>query len=392
MDFKSLKKLIKKDLLEIARKKGLKNVSSLKKDDLIKKILEVVSVKSGSKKKGQKKGTVSSSSKKKTFLRKTAARTVKRKTSELPSDIVVEITEEPVRVGGNDDDISPRKVKSRKGGKEKSLPEKYSYSETPDGYELPYSYNVTKLVAMVRDPYWAYCYWDLDSDMEREVKRKLKIEGIWRPIIRIYDVTGIKFDGENCNNIVDVDITLDAGSWYLYLGEPGRSFIFDIGLIDIDGNFFLIARSNLINIPLDGPSEIIDEKWMAVDFEKIYVASGGYLVGHSSAELGRRVMRFWHEGWLSSGALSSESFQMRGREREEDDFFLEAATEFILYGKTKPDAFLTVEGERVPLRPDGTFSIRYSLPDSIREIPIAAVSSNGKHKRKITIKIKKTTR
>ena len=76
----------------------------------------------------------------------------------------------------------------------------------------------------------------------------------------------------------------------------------------------------------------------------------------------------------------------------EKDFFLEAATDLILYGRTKPDAKLTVNGKEVKLRKDGTFTIRYHLPDGIKYLPIKAVSKEGDMSRSIDIQVKKATK
>jgi hypothetical protein len=58
-------------------------------------------------------------------------------------------------------------------------------------------------------------------------------------------------------------------------------------------------------------------------------------------------------------------------------FWLQVNVELIVYGATDPDAQVTVAGRPVELRPDGTFSLRFSLPDGDYELPVAAVSADG---------------
>jgi hypothetical protein len=53
----------------------------------------------------------------------------------------------------------------------------------------------------------------------------------------------------------------------------------------------------------------------------------------------------------------------------------------VIYGATEPDAAVTIGGRRVRLRPDGTFSYRFSLPDGSYELPLAARSAQGDERR-----------
>ena len=69
---------------------------------------------------------------------------------------------------------------------------------------------------------------------------------------------------------------------------------------------------------------------------------------------------------------------------KEKKFWLVVNTELIVYGATEPDAKVSVQGKEIRLRPDGTFSLRFALPDGKQAIPVHATSSDGKDKRAIT--------
>jgi uncharacterized protein len=56
-------------------------------------------------------------------------------------------------------------------------------------------------------------------------------------------------------------------------------------------------------------------------------------------------------------------------------FWLNINAELIVYGATEPNARVTIGGLPIELRPDGTFSCRFSLPDGNFELPVVAVSS-----------------
>jgi hypothetical protein len=81
----------------------------------------------------------------------------------------------------------------------------------------------------------------------------------------------------------------------------------------------------------------------------------------------------------------------RPLEKGPDDFWLVVNTELIVYGATEPDAKVTIQGKPVRLNLDGTFSVRYSLPDGKQVIPVKAVSSNAVHERQVTPVVEKRT-
>ncbi len=79
---------------------------------------------------------------------------------------------------------------------------------------------------------------------------------------------------------------------------------------------------------------------------------------------------------------------MKERMEQEKKFWLVADCELIVYGATQPDAKLYVGDREIRLNPDGSFAIRYSLPENTNSIiPIKAISKDGDMKRGITIKV-----
>lgn len=55
-----------------------------------------------------------------------------------------------------------------------------------------------------------------------------------------------------------------------------------------------------------------------------------------------------------------------------------------MYGATEPDAKLTVQGKEIKLKQDGTFTLRFALPDGKQVIPVEATSKDGVDRRRIT--------
>ncbi|MCX5687566.1 MAG: Rho termination protein, partial [Candidatus Omnitrophica bacterium] len=58
---------------------------------------------------------------------------------------------------------------------------------------------------------------------------------------------------------------------------------------------------------------------------------------------------------------------------------------------TEPDAEVRLGDKKVDLRPDGTFSMRFALPDGKINLPFAATSSDKVETRKITTNVERTT-
>jgi len=144
---------------------------------------------------------------------------------------------------------------------------------------------------MARDPKWTFAYWEVTPDTLEAAKAKAG--QMANLTLRIYDVTGIDFNGKNAISSFDIDVYERVGSWYIELGRPDRSFCVDLGLLTPQGSFTTIARSNVITTPRDRVSEITDERFMIMEeeFQKIFALSGGYGAGLSSPELQEIIKR-----------------------------------------------------------------------------------------------------
>ncbi len=73
-------------------------------------------------------------------------------------------------------------------------------------------------------------------------------------------------------------------------------------------------------------------------------------------------------------------------------FHFEIDAELIVYGTTEPNAKVTLQGEPVKLRPDGSFSVRFSLPDNRQIIPAVASSPDGVEERTIVLAVERNTK
>ena len=90
----------------------------------------------------------------------------------------------------------------------------------------------------------------------------------------------------------------------------------------------------------------------------------------------------------SENLFSSQAFASEGRLNKRK-FFFEIWTELIVYGRTEPDAAVWLNQKEIKLNPDGTFSLRYALPDGEIPFKFIAQSSDGVEQRHINTSVER---
>lgn len=128
-------------------------------------------------------------------------------------------------------------------------------------HPVPWSYGDTRLVLMVRDPYWLFTYWEITGDAHRAAADMVGREKWFtaRPVIRVYDVSA--------GSHYDVGVDEEARNWYLNVSQPDRTWYIELGRLTEDGRFVMLARSNSVHTPRDGPSKVIDPRWPPLGLE-----------------------------------------------------------------------------------------------------------------------------
>ncbi|MDP2278873.1 MAG: DUF4912 domain-containing protein, partial [Nitrospirota bacterium] len=105
---------------------------------------------------------------------------------------------------------------------------------------LPVEYGEDRITLMTVDPWKLFAYWEVKENTLSKIKGTL--------VLRVYDVTGIYFDGKNANLVFDVPVYGRIGDSYIGVG-PDKAFIVDIGAVSKAGDFVTIARSNQASTP-----------------------------------------------------------------------------------------------------------------------------------------------
>ncbi len=251
-----------------------------------------------------------------------------------------------------------------------------------------------RVVLMVRDAFWLQVNWQLERcSVQRAQSAMAEMWHTAVPTLRVYEVD---VDNETmaAESVVD-DIRIHGGvnNWYIAVDQPPQSFRVEIGYLGTDGRFFGLARSNTVTTPPPGASDTLDHNWsdIAQDYERVYAMSGGYAEDHSSDELQslfeERLRRPMGSPTLTTFGIGAERPSLKNR-----DFTFELDAEIIIYGATKPNAHVTLAGEPVRVRRDGTFTVRMSMPNRRQVLPVVAHSADGVEQRTIVLAVERNTK
>jgi hypothetical protein len=135
--------------------------------------------------------------------------------------------------------------------------------EPEEVFSLPEGYGETRLLLLTVNPFLIHSSWEVvEADLKR--CRLLAGQGQSRPVLRIYDVTYIYFDGTNAHSFFEVDVDLRTRNWYVPLWSPEKSYVAELGLKGSDDRFHPLARSNVTHTPRAWPSIRSEERYIRV--------------------------------------------------------------------------------------------------------------------------------
>lgn len=173
------------------------------------------------------------------------------------------------------------------------------------GLPIPESYGYDRLVGLVRDPVWLFCYWELNGGRILEVRDQRGQSFIdacaW--VLRVYRVhEGVAIDNE---------IDPGLGNWYVHVGGTGQ-YQLELALLSPDGEWITLLVSQLIATALKGPSDVIDDQWrMSPEDEEVLLGPAIELAEAAtrgvSGMLGssRLVSSFAHVSSMMMGSSAS---------------------------------------------------------------------------------------
>ncbi|MFM7070377.1 MAG: DUF4912 domain-containing protein [Planctomycetota bacterium] len=251
-----------------------------------------------------------------------------------------------------------------------------------------------RVVLLVRDPYWLHASWEITRQSVQRAQAAMAEQ--WhsaRPILRVFEVDNAGMTSSAERLLREIAIHGGVHNWYIDVQNPPRGFRVEIGYLSSLGKFFAIARSNIVSTPRPGSADSLDENWSDVEenYERIFAQSGGYSEETNSHELQEafeeRLQRPIGPPLASRFGVGAERILRRKR-----DFQFDVDAEMVVHGQTKPDAHVTLSGEPVKLRADGSFAVRMAMPDKRQVIPVVASSRDGVEQRTIVIAVERNTK
>lgn len=251
-----------------------------------------------------------------------------------------------------------------------------------------------RIALLVRDAYWIHATWDITR---RAIERaRAAMAEQWhtaKPTLRF--LTLDNSSTTNTSETIERDIPIHGGirNWYIDIGGKPGSYRAMIGYLGAAGRFHTICESNIVEALGAGNPESVDQHWtdMGESFEHVYAMSGGYTSEHDTADLKQMMEDRLHKtvgapAFAQFGAGADAPYRRRG------GFHFEMEVELVAYGQTVPDGYVTLSGEPVKLRPDGTFVVRLPFPDRRQVLPALATSRDGSHQRTIVVAVERNTK
>ncbi len=252
-----------------------------------------------------------------------------------------------------------------------------------------------RLTVMVRDPYWLHVHWDLARPTVERAKAALGQE--WhtaKPVLRLYEVSEVSATMPESETLVrHIEIHGGVNNWYIDVADPPKAYRMEIGYRAASGRFYSLARSNTVHTPRPGSSDAIDRNWsdLAENVDKIFAMSAGYSAELPSIEL-QELLEERLRRPISAPLVGRFSAGVEGLLGRDQAFYFDLDAELLIFGATEPGARVTVHGEPVKLRSDGTFTMRFSLPNCRQVIPATAASADGLEQRTVVLAVERNTK
>lgn len=246
-----------------------------------------------------------------------------------------------------------------------------------------------RMVLIVRDTWWIQAYWEVTRSSVQRARVALGQQ--WhsaQPALRLFEVTS---DG-NTNSVeqsaTDVPVSGDARNWFINVPDQTKAYRAGIGYLLKDGQFHLIAKSNVVKLPVPGACGI-DDNWadISVDTRQYFVLSGGQDPALQSGELQSVIEERTNqpmEGAFADQAHSADAFQT--------PLSCEVDAEMVVYGSTLPSASVTIGGSPTRVQSDGSFAMRVNLPDRRQVLPVVVTNCDGTQQQTTVLAVERNTK
>lgn len=130
---------------------------------------------------------------------------------------------------------------------------------------IPWSYGGDRVSAAAVDCDRLYVWWETTDQAIDLARGRLGPAGpdAWLNL-RVYDSSGILFDGTNAHSSFDHRVGRGDRQWFFQVGKPSSTAFVEIGMRAPDGHFARIARSARVDFPRRVPAAPRQPEWMTV--------------------------------------------------------------------------------------------------------------------------------
>jgi hypothetical protein len=129
---------------------------------------------------------------------------------------------------------------------------------------IPWGYGRDRVTAMAVDPERLFVYWEVTDEAIARARAALAADEAGTLTLRVHDVTGLLFDGDNAHHHVDLDVGRAERQRFHHVGRPSSSAIVELGLRAGDGRFAAIVRSRRVDFPRREPAPPGPVEWLTV--------------------------------------------------------------------------------------------------------------------------------
>jgi len=318
----------------------------------------------------------------------------------------------------------------------------------------PVSYSIDRCRLQLRDSRVLHAFWEIGESALERTRREMG--GMWvdrRSMARLHSYPAKRHPRAAAPLFTDIELAEGTTSHDAPADLPARLYRMDIGYMARNGLFFPVVSSNAVETAPDPNAPAPEPEWpsledtagltntpewsngeepiVPVQDQAADAIQGGESVPRDSVESLRSASRFDPEPLVDrTASLSatpdvqqgpgaedaassrqehsfaespststppgrSDSAEPEGHSAEhttERGFWFVLNTELVIHGATAPGASVTVQGVTVPLRPDGTFTLRFPLGDGSQTLETIAISEDGLSRRTITPTIVRSTK
>lgn len=289
--------------------------------------------------------------------------------------------------------------------------------------ELPKAYGTKELLLAARDPRSLYVRWDLTVEQQRHYEALAPAGHL---LLRVHAGT------PTGPTESETPVGPQTRHCFLPVGRPGGTYVAELGYVGRSQEWVRISTSEPVVTPQDtvsedrtvrfatflpevplkprrargtvgaageGPLRRIEaetrvasptqagfEEWTS-EQEQAMAELGAQWSGEAGGAGSEGIPELirgeggelvWNpEAGGAAGGAAGVSSPTGPGQQPARAFWFNVNAELIVYGATEPDAAVTLGGQPVQLRPDGTFSCRFVLPDGDHELTAVATSAQG---------------